>query len=153
MYFVKDQSVGWPSGIAFATPTTTATTTATTTTTTTIAATSSTTTPPTTATTASTFDTTADATSTPATTATATGVTTTASTNVSCIIWRGICALISFEGRFFKKTDTGLKESLKKESIASYDPSAGKGSGDGKVKVDKTYRDPGNDGVLAPISV
>lgn len=44
--------------------------------------------------------------------------------------------------RFFKKTDTGLKESLKKESIASYDPAGGSG-GDGKVRVDKTYRDPG----------
>ncbi|CAN0483200.1 unnamed protein product, partial [Ectocarpus sp. 8 AP-2014] len=43
--------------------------------------------------------------------------------------------------RFFKKTDTGLKESLKKESIASYDPAGGSGS-DGKVRVDKTYRDP-----------
>ncbi|CAM9646007.1 unnamed protein product, partial [Hapterophycus canaliculatus] len=43
--------------------------------------------------------------------------------------------------RFFKKTDTGLKESLKKESIGTYDP-AGGSTGDGKVRVDKTYRDP-----------
>lgn len=42
--------------------------------------------------------------------------------------------------RFFKKTDTVSKESLKKESIGSYDPAGGS---DGKVRVDKTYRDPG----------
>lgn len=48
------------------------------------------------------------------------------------------------ENRFFKKTDTGLKESLKKESIASYDADGERGSGDGKVRVDKTYRDPGS---------
>eukprot|EP00752_Nemacystus_decipiens_P011639 g10334.t1 len=41
--------------------------------------------------------------------------------------------------RYFKKTDTGSKESLKKESIGSYDPAGGS---DGKVRVDKTYRDP-----------
>eukprot|EP00903_Cladosiphon_okamuranus_P012111 g11364.t1 len=41
--------------------------------------------------------------------------------------------------RYFKKTDTGSKESLKKESIGSYDAAGGS---DGKVRVDKTYRDP-----------
>ncbi|CAN0290066.1 unnamed protein product [Ectocarpus sp. 6 AP-2014] len=50
-------------------------------------------------------------------------------------------ANLTLHCRFFKKTDTGLKESLKKESIVSYDPAGGSGS-DGKVRVDKTYRDP-----------
>lgn len=44
------------------------------------------------------------------------------------------------EKRYFKRTDTGSKESLKKESIGSYDRAGGS---DGKVRVDKTYRDPG----------
>ena len=68
---------------------------------------------------------------------------------VCATVSRCACASIPFalEGRFFKKTDTGLKESLKKESIASYEAADGQGSGDGKVRVDKTYRDPGSDGL------
>lgn len=50
-------------------------------------------------------------------------------------------SLLRDKKRYFKKTDsTGSKESLKKESIGSYDP---EGGSDGKVRVDKTYRDPG----------
>ena len=63
-----------------------------------------------------------------------------------------LCINLPFalEGRFFKKTDTGLKQSLKKESIASYEAAADhRGPGDGKVRVDKTYRDPGIDEWIA----
>lgn len=43
--------------------------------------------------------------------------------------------------RHFKKTDTSMKETLKKEAIGY---AAGSGSAnDGKVRVDRTYRDPG----------
>ncbi|CAM9149816.1 unnamed protein product [Ascophyllum nodosum] len=44
---------------------------------------------------------------------------------------------LSVHCRYFKKVDTGLKESLKKESIAP-----GGGAGGGRVRVDRTYRDP-----------